>query len=169
MRVVGTNVVVPVPHRIAAVQHRRHLVVLAQGSQLLVSSTSEAERSNLAATTVTGAARAVRTVATPPGSATSSTASPPAAGNRHNDAGGLSSSSVGRDATKRMSPSAVKAGDDSPLAPRVSLRAGRRPVGSTSQTALTNSVRLSLSSATVVTTRDPSGETARPESRGSAM
>ena len=60
-------------------------------------------------------------------------------------------------ATNSRSPSAVNAGDDSPLAPRVSRRAGRWPAGSSSQIALTNSVRLSLSSATVVTTRDPSG------------
>ena len=129
----------------------------------LSSSTPDAERSSFAATTVAAAARAVRTPSTPPGSASTSTASPPAAGNRHNDAGGLSSSSVGRAATNRRSPSAVKVGDDSPFAPRVRRRAGCLPAGSSSHIALTNSVRFSLSSAIDVTTRDPSGDTARPD------
>jgi hypothetical protein len=66
------------------------------------------------------------------------------------------------------SPSAVKVGDDSPFAPRVSRRAGRPPLASTSHTALTYSVRLSLSSAMVIASREPSAETASPDTRGSA-
>ena len=122
-----------------------------------------------ARTTALGASRAVFTSSTPPDGARTSTASPPAAGRLHNAAGGLSSSSVGRTATNKTSPSEVNAGADSPLAPRVNRRAGRCPSGSTSQTAVTYSVRLSLSSLTVVTTREPSGDTASPDTRGRAM
>ncbi|PQM44008.1 hypothetical protein C1Y40_05834 [Mycobacterium talmoniae] len=111
----------------------------------------------------------MRTVATPPGIASTSLASPPPDGSRHSAAGGLSvSSALPRAETNSRSPSAVNAGDDSPCAPRVSRRAGWSPCGSSSQIAAMYSVRLSLSSATVVTSRVPSAETARPDTRGSA-
>src|SRR5689334_16501269 len=101
-------------------------------------------------TTTAPALRAARTMLTPPGMQSTSTASPPAAGNRHNDAGGLSLlptfSPVGRDERNSKSPSAVNAGLDSPLEPRVSRRAGLSPAGSSSHTALRYSVFLWLSS-----------------------
>ncbi len=62
----------------------------------------------------------------------------------------------------------MNAGDDSPFAPRVNRRAGSWPSGSSSQTAVMYSVRFSLSSLTVVTTREPSGDTASPDTLGSA-
>ena len=62
----------------------------------------------------------------------------------------------------------MNAGADSPFAPLVKRRAGALPFGSSSQTAVTYSVRFSLSSLTVVTTRKPSGETASPDTRGKA-
>ena len=122
--------------------------------------------------TTSSAPRAVRTALTPPGTLNTSTASPPPAGSRHSEAGGFvpssAQSAVGRDETNSRSPSMVNAGDESPLALRVSRRAGRWPAGSISQTAPMCSFRLSLSSVTVVTTRDPSADTASPETRGNA-
>ena len=70
-------------------------------------------------TTVSSASTGGAHRLTPPGKASASCASPPAAGSRHNAAGGLSSSSLGRTATNKRSPSAVNTGDDSPFAPRV--------------------------------------------------
>ncbi len=90
------------------------------------------------------------------------------AGRRHRAAGGLSSASPGRTARNNTSPSAVITGADSPFTPWVSLRAGTVPVGSNSHMALRNSVRLSFSALIVVTTRDPSGDTASPDTRGTA-
>ena len=57
------------------------------------------------------------------------------------------------------------AGADSPV-PRVSLRAGRTPAGSISHSAVRKRVRFGSGVATVVTSRAPSGDTARPANRG---
>ena len=56
----------------------------------------------------------------------------------------------------------------SPLALRVSRRAGFSPVGSTSHSAVTNFVVLASSVATLVTSRDPSGDSTNPLTRGMA-
>ena len=106
MWLAGPEVLVPVPDRIAGVQDRADLVVLAQIPQpTVVVDVARRRQHRCAHHGTLGASRAVLTASTPPGSATTSTASPPAAGNRHNAAGGLSSSSVGRTATNNRSPS----------------------------------------------------------------
>lgn len=118
--------------------------------------------------TVVAARRAACTAATPPGSDSSSNASPPCRGSRHRAAGGASSPGVARVATNNRSPSEVNVGADSPVLPWVSRRAGCTPSGSNSHIAVTYSVRSGLSSLIVVTTRAPSGDTARPATLGSA-
>ena len=165
----GPEVVVPVPHRIAGVQHRRHLVVLAQrpaaACRRRVGRRRQHRRRDHGDVGRPRGAhrrrrrRAARAPRRPRRRRRAAATAPRAACRRPRS---------GRAATNSRSPSAVKAGDDSPLAPRVSRRAGRWPAGSSSQRALTYSVRLSLSSATVVTTREPSGDTARPATPAAA-
>ncbi len=82
--------------------------------------------------------RATTTPPSPPGRWATVRASPPAAGRSHSAAGASSSlSSPGRTEENRRSPDGVNAAPDSPFAPRVRRRAGRRPVGSTSHNAVT--------------------------------
>ena len=75
-------------------------------------------------------------------------------------------SGSGRAEVNSSEPSGRNAAPLSPLALRVSRRAGRSPVGSTSHSAVTYLVRLGFSVCTAVTSRVPSGESARPEPRG---
>src|ERR687898_1082770 len=110
---------------------------------------------------------------TPPGRVATTSASPPPAGRLQSAAGassssGSSASGSGRADTNRRDPSGVKQAPDSPLALRVSRRAGRSPVGSTSHRAVTYFVRLGLSVVTPVTRRAPSKDSASPLRRGSA-
>src|SRR5215203_2660249 len=116
---------------------------------------------------------ATTTPSTPPGRVATTSASPPPAGRLQSAAGASSSSASsasgsGRADTNRRDPSGVKRAPDSPLALRVSRRAGRSPVGSTSHRAVTYFVRLGLSVVTPVTRRAPSNDSASPLRRGSA-
>ena len=167
MRGAGAEIPVPVPDRIAGVQYRGDLVVLAQVPQPVVVVDVQRRRQQRRAYHRLGVSRAVLTASTPPGGARPR---PPrrrrrqiprgrgrlvvVVGRAHRD---VQQVTVGRERRRR-------------LALRPSGQAsGRQPAfGSSSQIAVTYSVRFSLGSLTVVTTRAPSGETASPDTRGRA-
>ncbi len=123
-------------------------------------------------TTTVGARLAVTTPETPPGRTATTRASPPPAGSSHSAGFASSSLSVacgfGRALTNSSDPSGRNAAPDSPLALRVSRRAGRRPSGSTSHSAVTYFVRLGSRVATAVTSLVPSGLSVSPPVRGNA-
>lgn len=77
-------------------------------------------------------------------------------------------SGSGRADVKKRSPFAANAAPASPFALRVMRRAGCSPWGSISHSAVPYSVPFALSVATVVTSRDPSGLSTSPLSRGIA-
>jgi hypothetical protein len=103
---------------------------------------SFAEGRRLAATLTVSAPRAVSGPETPPVGAAITRASPPWAGRSQSaDPDSLvepvdAPSGSGRAEVNRRSPDRVKTADDSPLAERVSRRAGASPAGSTSQRAV---------------------------------
>ena len=122
----------------------------------------------LAAATTVPASLATTGGPIPPARVPTTWASP-AGGSRQSAAGASSAASAssgsGRAEVKSRSPSGRNAGPDSPV-PRVSLRAGRSPAGSISHSAVRKRVRFGSGVATVVTSRAPSGDTARPANRG---
>ena len=93
-------------------------------------------------------------------------------GSRQSAAGASSAVSLrsgsGRAEVNRRSPSGRNAGAVSPT-PLVSLRAGRSPAGSISHSAVRKRVRSGSGAATVVTSRVPSGDRARPAKPGEVL
>ena len=139
------------------------------------SSSSVVEDGNVAeVTTTVPAPDATRTSLIPPGRVATTRASPPPDGSSQSwllasSSSSTSSSGSGRAEVNSSDPSGRKAAPPSPLALRVSRRAGASPAGSTSQSAVTYFVRLGFSVETAVTNLPPSGESTRPEPRGRSM
>jgi hypothetical protein len=102
----------------------------------------------------------------PPGCFARAWASPPA-GSRQSAASASSPSP--RVETNSREPSGRKAGEDSPRSDQVRRRAGCLPSGSISQSAGENRARIESGSSMLAIRRLPSGLSARPETRGSAV
>ena len=112
----------------------------------------------------------------PAGGSATRRASPPPAGSSHRRATSPSGLGVGRRPRGRAraevnssDPSGRKAALASPGAERVSRRGAASPAGSSSHRALRTSCRRGPAVATEVTRRAPSGERARPATRGRAQ
>src|SRR5665647_3570085 len=125
----------------------------------------------LVVNTTAGEDRAVRTACTPPGRDATIRASPPPAGSTHRagvspSPSSSAASALRREDVKSRSPSGVKDAPVSPWALRVRRREGFARLGYPSHSAVWVLVPSWLSVATCVTSRDPSGESTRPEMRG---